>query len=117
MPDPTVEEYCRDGISVAGIRHFYTTNAHLISPEMTTSDLCCGVIKKLTSAPGWRCQPECTDPRPDRRWYKHIYINDTLKEERHCGFGLKGVVPPGTSSLCQLYRQVYRWFVPTLLHH
>ena len=105
MPDPTVEEYCRDGISVAGIRHFYTSNAHLIYPEMTTSDLC-GVIKKLTSAPGWSCEAKLTDDRADRRWYKYIYINDVLGEERHCGYGLKGEVPPGTSSLCQLYRQV-----------
>ena len=109
MPELTADEYCRDGISLAGLLYFVQTLAHLITPitpEMTTSDVCCDRIKPLTTAPGWRCVPKCVDTRPDRRWYKHIYINDALKEERHCGVGLKGQVPSGTTSLCQLYRQV-----------
>ena len=77
QPEPrelTADEYCRDGISLAGLLHFVQTTAHIITPEMTTSDVCCGVIKPLTTAPGWHCVPECVDPAPDRRWYKHEYV-------------------------------------------
>jgi hypothetical protein len=102
----TADEYCRDGISLAGLLNFAQTLAHLITPEMTTSDVCCAVIKPRTTAPGWRCVAECVDPRPDRRWYKHEYVNSTTGETRLCGFSLSDGAPPGTTSLCQLYREV-----------
>ena len=111
MPELPPEEYCRHGISLAGLRHFASTNRHRISAGMTTSDVCHAVIKPLTSAPGWRCEAECVDPAPDRRWYKHRYVNDALEEERHCGVGLKDAAPAGTTSLCQLYREVSEEFL------
>ena len=109
MPELTADEYCRDGISLAGLLYFVQTLAHLITPitpEMTTSDVCCDRIKPLTTAPGWRCVAECVDPAPDRRWYKHEYVNDATEEMRQCGFGLPDGAPPGTTSLCLLYRKV-----------
>ena len=106
MPELTADEYCRDGISLAGLLYFEQTLAHLITPKMTTSDVCCSLIKPLTTALGWRCVAECVDPAPDRRWYKHEYVNDTTKETLQCGFGLPDRAPPGTTSLCQLYRKV-----------
>jgi len=106
MPELTADEYCRDGISLAGLLYFVQTLAHLITPEMTTSDVCCAIIKPLTTAPGWECRPTCTDTRPDRRWYKHEYVNGATRETRQCGFGLPDAAPPGTTSLCELYRTV-----------
>ena len=99
------DEYCRHGISLVGLRHFATKHAHLMYPEMTTSDVCHAVIKPITSAPSWHCEAVLVDERPDRRWYKHDYRHETTGETRCCGVGLPDVAPPGTASLCQQYQQ------------
>lgn len=105
MADPTADAYCRFGISLAGLHHFLQCHRHRINPEMTTSDVCHAVIKPLTSAAGWECEPVCTDPAPDRRWYEHIYRHPD-HPTRRCGHGRDDVAPNGTTSLCQLYSEV-----------
>jgi len=89
---PTAEEYCKYGISAAGLRHFYTTHGHA-SAGRTTSDLCHSVIKPLTVPAGWECLPTLTDA--DRRWYSHEY------RERATGC-TQATPPAGTRSMCEV---------------
>jgi hypothetical protein len=71
MPGPpTAEEYCKYGISAAGLRHFYIVHGHA-SARLTTSDICHSVIKPLTVPAGWECLATLRDA--DRRWYSHEY--------------------------------------------
>ena len=89
---PTAEEYCKYGISAAGLRHFYTTHGHA-SAGRTTSDLCHSVIKPLTVPAGWECLPTLTDAA--RRWYSHEY------RERATGC-TQATPPAGTRSMCEV---------------
>ena len=89
---PTAEEYCKYGISAAGLRHFYDAHGHA-SAGRTTSDLCHSVIKPLTVPAGWECLPTLTDA--DRRWYSHEY------RERATGC-TQATPPAGTRSMCEV---------------
>jgi hypothetical protein len=93
MPrSPTAEEYCKYGISAAGLRHFYNTHGHA-STGLTTSDLCHSVIKLLTVPAGWECLPTLTDAA--NRWYSHEY------RERATGC-TQATPPAGTRSMCEV---------------
>jgi hypothetical protein len=93
MPGPpTAAEYCRYGISAAGLRHFFTAHGRTIA-GLTTSDMCHAVIKPLTAPAGWECLPTLTDA--NRRWYSHEY------RERATG-RTQATPPEGTRSMCEV---------------
>jgi hypothetical protein len=93
MPGPpTAAEYCRYGISAAGLRHFFSAHGHT-SAGHTTSDICHSVIKPLTVPAGWECLPTLTDAA--RRWYSHVY------RERATG-RTQAMPPEGTRSMCEV---------------
>ena len=93
MPGPpTAAEYCRYGISAAGLRHFFSAHGHT-SAGHTTSDICHSVIKPLTAPAGWECLPTLTDAA--RRWYSHVY------RERATG-RTQAMPPEGTRSMCEV---------------
>jgi hypothetical protein len=93
MPDsPTAEEYCKYGISAAGLRHFYNVHGHA-SARLTTSDLCHSVIKPLTVPEEWECLPTLMDA--DRRWYSHEYRERSTRSTQ-------ATPPAGTRSMCEV---------------
>jgi hypothetical protein len=93
---PTADEYCKYGISLAGLQRFFEAHGHA-SAGRTTSDLCHSVIKPLTVPEEWECLPTLTNA--DKRWYSHAYQKRVAEG---CTQRSQATPPAGTRSMCEV---------------
>ena len=91
---PSAAEYCRHGISAAGLLWFISQlPAGVITADTTTSDVCHMLFKPATVPTGWQCRPTLLNA--DLRWYSHDYV------ELLTG-NVQATPPLGTRSYCEV---------------
>lgn len=100
MRGPSVEQYCRFGVSMEGIESFINIMKMQTTKEITehhtTSDVCHFWAKPMTCPAGWEYKPTLVNAEDG--FYTSLY--------REKATGREQCEPPdGTKSLCELCSQ------------